>query len=160
MPESVTLGQVSQYATAAAVGGYAHGVLAESREGRPIKIEGNPDHPTTHGSCDIFSQASVLSLYDPDRSRAVYRTGEVSTFPAFLGALEPWRARWDATNGKGLCLLTGTITSPSRIAAIQAMRQRWPGLRWFVHEPGGSDAPIEGARIAFGRPLEPRYRFD
>src|SRR5699024_3007954 len=138
----------------------AHGVLAESREGRPIKIEGNPDHPTTQGACDVFSQAGVLSLYDPDRSRAVYRQGEVSALPAFLGASARRRARCHEHGGQGLCLPAGTLTSPSRIAAIAAMRKRWPRMRWFVHEPGGSAAPIEGARIAFGRALEPRYRFD
>ncbi|HLQ84597.1 MAG TPA: TAT-variant-translocated molybdopterin oxidoreductase [Salinisphaeraceae bacterium] len=160
MPESVTLGQVSQYATAAAVGGYAHGILAESREGRPIKIEGNPDHPATHGSCDVFSQASVLSLYDPDRSDTVRRVGEISTFPAFLIALQAHRTQWDDSGGDGLCLLTGKLTSPSQIAAIEAMRQRWPAMRWFVHEPGDSAAPIAGARMAFGRAVEPRYHFD
>src|SRR5699024_2895262 len=134
MPESVTLGQVSQYATAAAVGGYAHGILAESREGRPIKIEGNPDHPATHGSCDVFSQASVLSLYDPDRSDTVRRVGEISTFPAFLIALQAHRTQWDDSGGDGLCLLTGKLTSPSPIAALRAEGARWPGKGCFGPE--------------------------
>ncbi len=160
MPEGMVPGKARYYATATSVGGYGHGVLAQSREGRPIKIEGNPDHPATHGACDSFSQASVLSLYDPDRSGVVRRMGEVSAFPAFLGAIEPERAFWDESDGEGLCLLTGALTSPSQGSQIQAMRERWPRMRWFVHEPGASDAPVEGSQLALGQALEPRYRFD
>src|SRR5699024_11016426 len=103
-----------------------HGILAQSREGRPIKVEGNPDHPATHGACDVFSQASILSLYDPDRSSAVRHTTEASSFSGFLGALETKRPQWNNKDGAGLCVLTGMLTSPSRIAALNDMQQRWP----------------------------------
>ncbi len=159
-PENVTLGESSYYATATSIAGYAHGILAKSREGRPIKVEGNPDHPATRGACDVFSQASILSLYDPDRSGAVRHTTESGSFAGFLGALAHKRRQWNKNGGAGLCLLTGTLTSPSQIAALADMQKRWPQMRRFVHEPGASDAPIKGARMAFGRSLEPRYRFE
>ena len=94
MPEGMIPGQPRYYATAALVGGYAHGLLVQSREGRPVKIEGNPDHPATRGACDVFSQASVLSLYDPDRSNSVRRGGETSSIGSLLAA-----SRQSAPNG-------------------------------------------------------------
>ncbi|GAB3681556.1 TAT-variant-translocated molybdopterin oxidoreductase [Salinisphaera aquimarina] len=160
MPEGMVPGQPRYYATASLVGGYAHGLLVQSREGRPVKIEGNPDHPATRGACDVFSQASVLSVYDPDRSDSVLRGGQISSVGGWLDALAEARAGWDDGGGAGLCLLTETVTSPSRAAQIRAMQQRWPQMRWFVHEPAASDAPIAGAALATGRRLQPRYRFD
>lgn len=160
MPEGMVPGRPRYYATASVVGGYAHGLLVQSREGRPIKVEGNPDHPATRGACDVFSQASVLSVYDPDRSDSVRRAGETSSIGTLLAALEAKRAQWDADGGAGLCVLTDTVTSPSRAARLRSMRERWPNLRWFVHDAGASDNAVEGARIATGERLEARYRLD
>src|SRR5438270_10826304 len=71
MPERVVPGVALRFATALPLAGYARGVLVTSVEGRPIKVEGNPRHPASLGSSDVFAEASILSLYDPDRSRAV-----------------------------------------------------------------------------------------
>lgn len=160
MPEGMVPGRPRYYATASVIGGYAHGLLVQSREGRPVKVEGNPDHPATRGACDIFSQASVLSVYDPDRSDSVRRAGETSSFGAMLGALETARSGWDERGGAGLCLLTDSVTSPSRAARIAAMQRRWPNMRWFVHDAAGADGARAGAALATGQRLEPRYRFD
>lgn len=160
MPEHQIPGRAKYYATTTRVGGYAHGVLAESHEGRPVKLEGNPDHPATLGACDAIAQASVLSLYDPDRSSAVRHEGVISRFTDCLMALEKQQRKWDAADGRGLCFLTGAVVSPSEQAQIKRLRQRWPGARWFAHEPVERQSVFAGSELLFGRALEPRYQFD
>ena len=69
--------------------GYGMGLLVESHEGRPIKVEGNPDHPASLGATDIFAQASLLTLYDPDRAQTVTKAGQIGTWDAFITELRP-----------------------------------------------------------------------
>ena len=88
-PENFVPGKPLFFATAMTLGGYAKGVLVESHECHPTKIEGNPDHPSSLGATDVFMQASILGLYDPDRSQVVRNLGEVSTWSEFIGALQP-----------------------------------------------------------------------
>src|SRR5687767_9246767 len=88
-PENLIPGKPLFFATAMTHGGYATGILAESHMGRPTKIEGNPEHPSSLGASDAFMQASVLGLYDPDRSQVVRRLGEISTWSEFVAALQP-----------------------------------------------------------------------
>lgn len=160
MPEHQVPGRARYYATTAMVAGYAHGVLAESHEGRPTKLEGNPDHPATLGACDAIAQASVLSLYDSDRSSAVRHEGVISRFTDCLIALKERQGEWDSSGGRGLCFVTGTITSPSEQKQIETLRQRWPKARWFMHEPVGRHSIFEGTQLLFGRALEPRYQLE
>src|SRR6478609_7448122 len=108
-PENLIPGKPIYFASAMLVGGYAKGVLVESHMGRPTKIEGNPDHPTSLGATDSFMQASILGLYDPERSQVVRRLGEISTWSEFLGALQVV-INGAKTNGAGLRILTQTIT--------------------------------------------------
>lgn len=160
MPEHMVPGNARYYATSALIGGYAHGLLAESHEGRPTKVEGNPDHPATLGACDAISQSSVLSLYDPDRASSVRHNGTISSFGKCLMALKRRQRQWDNSEGRGLCFLTETITSPSEIARIRELRERWPQARWFVHEPVDRRGGFAGSELLFGQMLEPRYRLD
>src|SRR5438270_9687079 len=83
-PEELIPGRPLFYATAMPLGGIATGLLVESHEGRPTKVEGNPDHPASLGACDAFSQAAILGLYDPDRSQALSFEGEISSWARFL----------------------------------------------------------------------------
>src|SRR5262249_52421095 len=86
-PEQVVPGKALFFATALTLAGYATGVLVESHEGRPTKIEGNPDHPASLGATDAFAQAEILTMYDPDRSQHVMQAGKASTWKDFLAAL-------------------------------------------------------------------------
>lgn len=160
MPEELVPGQPRYYATTHPIDGYAHGVLAQSREGRPIKLEGNPAHPATRGACDVFSQASVLSLYDPDRASSVMQRGHIRGYSQFLAALQERQDRWDAARGAGLAFLTGTITSPSEAARLRELLERWPEARWYQHTPIDRSAVYTASRWLFDTPREPVYRFD
>src|SRR5438105_266054 len=83
-PEHLIPGKPLYYATALSFQGFARGALVENHLGRPTKIEGNPEHPDSLGATDPFMQASVLSLYDPDRSQSVSRDGLIDLWPAFF----------------------------------------------------------------------------
>lgn len=159
MPEHRVPGRPAYYATSIPVDGFAQGVLAESHEGRPTKLEGNPEHPASRGACDAVSQAAVLSLYDPDRSTAVRRDDTIVPFRALQEALNERRQEWDASQGQGLCVLSRPVTSPSELAAMGELRRRWPRARWFMHDPLDRSAVYEGTAQCFGEPLEPVYRF-
>jgi molybdopterin-containing oxidoreductase family iron-sulfur binding subunit len=148
------------YASATLLDGIANGVLVTTIDGRPIKIEGNPDHPWSRGGTDAFGQASVLGLYDPDRSQAVQHLGGVSEWDSFRTALQAPFAALRATRGKGLRLLTGPVTSPTLIAQIERMKNTMPEMHWHAHAPAGRDTLYAGARQAFGKPLETRWNFD
>src|SRR5438067_8516009 len=87
-PEELVLGRPMFYATAFTLGGYATPLLVTSREFRPIKIEGNDRHPASQGGTDVFAQASLLDMYDPDRSQNVIYMGDISTWSTMVGALQ------------------------------------------------------------------------
>lgn len=160
MPEGLVPGMPRYYATSFPIDGYAQGLLAQSREGRPIKLEGNPQHPATLGACDSFSQASILSLYDPDRASSVMHKGNVSGYGTFWGALSQQRRRWDTSRGEGLAFLTGPRTSPSESQRIQWLQERWPKARWYRHSPVERASVYTASQWLFGTKLEPIYHVD
>ena len=157
-PENLIPGKPIYFATAMPLSGYARGVLVESHMYRPTKIEGNPEHPASRGASDAFMQASILNLYDPDRSQVVRRMGEISTWSEFVAALQPILTA-AKTNGAGLRILTQTITSPSLGAQMQQVLAQFPGVRWHQWEPTGGDALREGNRLAFGSYVNTIYDF-
>ena len=155
IPDGQTPGRARHYATSLFVNGHAHGVIAKTLEGRPVKLEGNPDHPATLGACDSWTQAALLGLYDPDRSRTPRFRDQVSTTGALLDALLPRRKHWDRTGGEGLAFVLGDRNSPSEQARLRALRARWPAARWFGHDADGRRQAMQGADQLFGRPLQP-----
>jgi MoCo/4Fe-4S cofactor protein with predicted Tat translocation signal len=159
-PEELIPGKPLYFATAILNGGYANGVLVESHEGRPTKVEGNPDHPASLGTTDIFAQASVLTLYDPDRSQTVTNLGSISTWDAFVTAVTTELEGLRARKGEGLRILTETITSPALANQMQTLLAAFPSAKWHQYEPAGRDNAREGSRLAFGEYVETRYRFD
>jgi molybdopterin-containing oxidoreductase family iron-sulfur binding subunit len=158
-PDDFVPGQPLFFATAMPLGGFARGVLVESHLGRPTKIEGNPQHPASVGATDAFTQASVLGLYDPDRSRVVTHAGSISGWVPFLTALHQVREQARVSDGAGLRIVTETVTSPSLAAQIQALLAEFPAARWHQYEPIARDNVRAGARQAFGVEVNPTYRF-
>ncbi len=125
-PEEVIPGKPLFYATSMTTAGVATGLLAESHLGRPTKIEGNPDHPASLGATDLFMQASVLTLYDPDRSQTVLRDGFIDTWGNFLTAISDERDVADLKKGEGFRILTGTVTSPTLYSQLQEFLAAYP----------------------------------
>jgi len=142
-PEHRVQGEPQWFATAIPYRGFGFGVLAKSFEGRPVKLEGNPDHPASLGATNAIVQASILDLYDPTRS----------TTPRHRGIESSWDAFAAATRGRRLSILTQTVTSPALLAQMS-------GATVYRYEPFSRDSVVEGTRIAFGAPLEPLYHFD
>ncbi len=158
-PEQIVPGKPLFYATAMTRGGYAYGVLAESHTGRPTKIEGNPEHPASLGATDIFAQASVLELYDPDRSQVVTHLGRISTWENFLTALQVELEAQKISDGAGLRILTETITSPTLANQLQNLLSQFPLAKWHQYEPVNRDNARLGSKMAFGEFLDCRYDF-
>jgi molybdopterin-containing oxidoreductase family iron-sulfur binding subunit len=156
-PEEIIPGKPLFFATAAVRGGMALGVLVESHMGRPTKVEGNPQHPASLGATDAFAQASVLSLYDPDRSQVVTHLGQISTWNAFLSATQTNLALQRITKGAGLRILTETVTSPTLASQLQTLLNEFPAAKWHQYDPVGRDNARAGAALAFGEHVDTRY---
>jgi molybdopterin-containing oxidoreductase family iron-sulfur binding subunit len=159
-PEETTSGRPLYYATAFPFAGYGIGILVESYEGRPIKIEGNPQHPASLGATNPFAQAAILDLYDPERSQVVRRSRGIATWEQFVTAAT---ARLDVQRGKrgaGLRLLTGRVTSPTLGQQIRALLEQFPEAKWYTYEAVSRENVQQGARLVLGRDGESVYRFD
>ena len=172
-PDGLTPGQPLYFATAMSLAGDTQGLLVKSHEGRPTKVDGNPDHPATprptgsprrvrYGASDMFAQASVLDLYDPDRSQSVTHLGDPNTREGFGAAFVRFMNEHGGAGGRGLRLrvLTETVVSPTVHFQLRQLTKRFPQARWHVYEPTASDNPRTGARWAFGEVVETHYRLD
>jgi MoCo/4Fe-4S cofactor protein with predicted Tat translocation signal len=159
-PEEMIPGTPMYFATAMPFAGFGRGVIAESHMGRPTKIEGNSNHPGSLGSTDVFMQASILNLYDPDRSEAVSNAGRISNWESFVSALQVELATQRETQGEGLRILTEMVTSPTLAAQLDELLAEFPKAKWCQYEPVGRSNVYEGARLAFGEAVETLYRFD
>ncbi len=159
-PEDVIPGRPQFYATAMTLGGYANPLLVESHLGRPTKIEGNDKHPASLGGTDIFAQAHVLGLYDPDRSQSVASMGDQRSWQSFLTAIRGPLSAQKALQGAGIRILTPTISSPTLADQLRNFLKIYPQAKWHVYEPVNRDNVLEGAKLAFGQPVETRYDFE
>ncbi len=159
-PEHIVPGEPLYFATAVTLGGYATGVLAESHDGRPVKLEGNPQHPASLGATDVFAQAAVLGLYDPERSKVVRHLGQIDTWENFLGALAGELASQTTSKGVGIRILTETVTSPTLANQIQSFLGDYPAAKWHQYEAVGRDSFKRGAQMAFGESVDCQYDFE
>jgi molybdopterin-containing oxidoreductase family iron-sulfur binding subunit len=156
-PEELVPGKPLFFATAMPFAGAGVGLLVESHEGRPTKIEGNPEHPSSRGATDIFSQAAILGLYDPDRSQTLTHLGEIRPFDAFANAVRDVLAAQQESGGAGIRILSETVASPTLAAQMDEFLGRFPQAKWVQWEPFGRDNAREGSRLAFGDYVEPQY---
>lgn len=159
-PDGMIPGNPLFFATTVTTGADSLGILVESHEGRPTKVEGNPDHPGSLGATDAFAQAAILDLYDPDRAKTLTYLGEIRNWEQFADAATAMAAGIKVTSGSAFRILTGAITSPSVAAQIQSLLKLFPGAKWHQWEPAVSDGPREGAKLAFGRYVHPVYRLE
>jgi MoCo/4Fe-4S cofactor protein with predicted Tat translocation signal len=159
-PEEVIPGRPMFYATAFTLGGYASPILVESHLYRPTKIEGNEQHPASLGGTDIFAQASILGMYDPDRSQTIACLGDVRTWGGFLEALRGPLNAQKAVQGAGIRILTQTVSSPALADQLRSVLKLYPQAKWHVYEPVNRDNVLEGAKMAFGQPIETQYKLE
>jgi Anaerobic dehydrogenases, typically selenocysteine-containing len=155
-PERALPGEPRFFATAMTLGGVATGVLVESNDGRPTKIEGNPSHPASLGGTGVFEQAAILQLWDPGRSRAILNRGQPSTRGSLRAALMQALSQG---SGEGVRILMRYSSSPTLGAQLDALRERHPGLRVHTWEPLHRDRSLAGSRLAFGRAAQAVYDF-
>jgi molybdopterin-containing oxidoreductase family iron-sulfur binding subunit len=152
-PEEIIPGRPLYYATTFPHRGYGKGVLVRTEMARPTKIEGNPDHPASLGATDVFMQASILGLYDPDRSQTIRQHSDISTWDALTKFVGTRVEEHEHDQGEGLFLLTGKTTSPTLADQLQRLRTRFPEMSSCSYEPA---APVR-ARSVSGNDVEPTY---
>ena len=134
-PEQIVPGKPLHFATATTFAGYAQGIVVTSHEGRPTKIEGNPEHPASLGATTVWAQADVVDLYDPDRAQAVTKAGQISTWDDFLQELNVGLEVQQQTGGSGLRILTQTVTSPTLGRQLADLAKKFPNARWHQWDP-------------------------
>lgn len=151
-PEQLVPGKPLFFATTTTFGGFGTGVVVESHEGRPTSVAGNPEHPASLGAVDVFSQAEILELYDPDRSQAIYHNGEIASWQAFTDDLT--RRVSSVPGGNGVALLLSSQGSPTVRAQIDQFRANFPQATVYSYEPvpqvAGPEVPnytIENADV-------------
>ena len=160
MPEGYVHGLAKYYATAMPTRGTAVPLLAKSNDGRPTKIEGNAQHPDSNGGTDRFAQASILNLYDPDRSIRFAKNGNNATREDALDSLGQISKQAQANGGEGLSFLAEQSSSLSRARLQKIVSEKLPKARWFEYEPVDFDIHRQAATLAFGKPVKPYFKID
>src|ERR1700677_1647704 len=153
-PEEVVPGIPMYYATAFTLSGYANPLLVESNTGRPTKVEGNNLHPASLGGTDIFAQASLLGMYDPDRLQSITHLADVASWASFVNGVRGPLSVQKAIGGAGIRILTQTISSPTLKDQMHAFLAMYPQAKWHVYEPVNRDNALEGSKLAFGEAVE------
>ena len=159
-PQGMVLGKPLFFATAITLSGRAMGLLVESNEGRPTKIEGDPHHPASLGATDAFAQASILTLYDPDRSQAALYRGQPRSYAELVVAMRDEMIQRRKDKGAGFRILTEIVSSPTLAGQLQKLQSELPKAKWHQYEPAAPDNALEGSRRAFGAPVDTIYQFD
>ncbi|HET9838936.1 MAG TPA: TAT-variant-translocated molybdopterin oxidoreductase [Candidatus Angelobacter sp.] len=159
-PEQLIPGKPIFYATAMPLHGHALPLVVETHEFRPTKVEGNPQHPASLGATDLFAQASILDLYDPDRSAHLTWMGEARPWGEFLSDLTRQAAAEKDKQGATLRFLTGAVTSPTFAWQMKNVLQQYPQAKWHRWDPINRDSARAGSKLAFGSYQDAVYKFD
>jgi molybdopterin-containing oxidoreductase family iron-sulfur binding subunit len=157
-PDEVTPGNALHFATGFALEGFASGLLVESHEGRPTKIEGNPQHPVSQGKATAVEQGLVQSLYDDDRARQLSRKGDPIAWRTLVADITARAAKLAANGGAGLRFLAEPTASPLLADLRRRLTEKFPKAKFVSYAAGtAGDAAAEGARLSFGKPLQIRH---
>ena len=152
-PEDLIPGKPLFFATLFPFAGYASGILAESHMGRPTKVEGNASHPSSLGGTSTFAQASVLDLYDPDRSRKVIKNGRGNTWSSFRNAAVANLEALKAKGGEGLSVVIESSSSITLAEQVKAFKALYPKAKLHFCDSVSNDAINAGTKLAFGKVL-------
>src|SRR6185503_18767613 len=159
-PEEVIPGIARHYATTMPFRRSAYGVIVESHEGRPTKIEGNPAHPSTLGSSSTRVQASLLNLFDPDRSQSITQKGARKAWTDFVAAWGPLAQTHASQGGAGLAVLSESFSSPTLARLASELRTRFPRMQWATCDAVSDENRLAGLRQATGRDVDLMLRLD
>jgi MoCo/4Fe-4S cofactor protein with predicted Tat translocation signal len=159
-PEEIVPGIPRYYATTMPFRRSAYGLIVESHEGRPTKVEGNPSHPSTLGASSSRVQASVLGLYDPDRSQSITQKGTRKSWSDFVTAWGPLSEAHAADGGAGLAILSESFSSPTLARLATELRARYPRLQWATYDAVSDESRLVGLRLATGRDVDLMLRLD
>jgi MoCo/4Fe-4S cofactor protein with predicted Tat translocation signal len=157
-PEDLVLGKAMYFATAFPFPTGAIPVLVKSDSFRPIKVDGNPEHPMSKGKSDAFTQATLLDLYDPDRSQHVLHRGETSAWGDFQEAFST--AAKKTSGGQGIYFLSETITSPSLAEQWKQVQAAYPQAKLIQWEPVNQDSSRAASKAAFGSFTDAQYKLE
>ncbi|WP_237178872.1 hypothetical protein [Pseudomonas versuta] len=135
-------------------------MLGKTVAGRPIKLEGNPEHPMSGGTCDAFTQAAILQLYDPDRSQAPRFKGRETSWSHVLAVLSGMQQALDGVHGKGLHIACGASSSPTLGRQLDQLQERWPQLQLYHAGAFNETAALHSSERAFVRPLSARVHLE
>ncbi len=156
-PEDLILGRPTYFTTAFPFNTGAIPLLIKSDAYRPIKVDGNPEHPMTKGGSDPITQGSLLGLYDPDRSQRVMYRGETSTWANFQNAM---LAELQANRGQGLYFLSSTVTSPTLAAQWKRAQAAYPQAKFVQYDPVNRDSAMAASKAAFGNYFDAQYMLE
>lgn len=160
LPEGYVHGVSQFFATAMPTRTGAIPLLVKSHEGRPTKVEGNPEHPDSSGATDLFAQASILNLYDPDRAQRYAKGGNTTSREEATDQLALLSRKFKANNGAGLAILLEPGTSPSRERLQQQLLTQLPSAAFYTHDPLDLGVSRRAAQAVFGQSVAPYFRLD
>ena len=158
--EGLIHGKPLHYATVATVGGAATGLMVQTHEGRPTKVEGNEKHPASLGATSAHMQSLVLSLYDPDRARGVRKAGARSSWDEFTAWANGEFSAEKQGDGAGLRILAERSSSPSLKSVREQLAKKFSKAQWVEYDSVNFDTPRLGAQLAFGQHFEAHYAYD
>lgn len=159
-PEDLILGEPVYFASAHPFPMGSVPLLVKTREYRPIKVDGNPDHPVIHGTSDVMTQGTLLEMYDPDRSQRVLFRGETRNYGNFVADFTAMLESKKASGGQGLYFLSGTVVSPTLASQWKQASQRFPNAKWLQYEPVNRDSSRRASKQALGDFYDAQYRLD
>jgi molybdopterin-containing oxidoreductase family iron-sulfur binding subunit len=160
MPEDIIPGKPLFYATAVNHAGAAAGILVESHVGRPTKVDGNALHPASLGATNVFAQAAVYDLYDPNRSRVIQKGSRILSTAQFTDDVFNIVTQMQSKQGSNFRVVTDSVISPSLQSTLEQLKQKFPKFQWYQYSPMTRDNYKQGTRLAFGSIVDTVYSFD